>query len=318
MTPCPRLPSSSLPTPPPPRSPRPALARSAAPQTAPPGPASLRPALLRPALLRPALLRPALLLPLLALPGLLGPSSARAITRDQVMTTARAYAYHPWHCSAQNLDGGCPPGYRSAYVVGDHMGLPYDWGGYMTLHQFDAQIAEGKAAGSPPGDVLACTAGLDCSGFVAQCWQVAQLGTWGLPQVSTTIARDALRPGDAIDEPGYHVVLWSHRQADGRPFLYEAMGYNVHPTFTMGWEYVEGFLHLRLDGIEDGQQGEAAGTAENPIVIDGFPFMHSGDTAESPSDLLDFCAAAPDRRETGPEVVHQARPPTPRRLLAGG
>jgi len=96
-----------------------------------------------------ALLLPALL-PAGATTILLGPPAARAITRAQVMTSARAYAGHPWRCAAANLDGGCPAGYRSAYTVGDHLGLPYDWGGYMTLHEFDAQIAAGKAAGSPP------------------------------------------------------------------------------------------------------------------------------------------------------------------------
>lgn len=58
------------------------------------------------------------------------------------------------------------------------MGLPYDWGGYMTLFQFDQQINAGYGAGSyPEHGVLSCTAGVDCSGFVSKAWDSGHYAT---------------------------------------------------------------------------------------------------------------------------------------------
>ncbi|MDY0060801.1 MAG: hypothetical protein RBU45_13395 [Myxococcota bacterium] len=254
---------------------------------------------------------------LLVLPALLlVPPAATGLTREEVMTTARGYAYHPWRATAANLDGGCPAGYTSYYTVGDHLGLPYDWGGYLTLHQFDAAIAAGKAAGSAPyTDVLACNVGLDCSGFVAQTWRQPQIGTYGIPDVSTEVRREDVQAGDAFNQVGYHVILYSHRQANGLPFLYEAMGYSVHPTFTQGWAYVSGYSPRRLHGIEGNDPAEPTGTADRPLEVDTFPFVTSGTTRGAPSDLLDYCGAAPATRELGPEVVYRLVLPTPGRLV---
>ena len=96
---------------------------------------------------------------------------AVAIERAEVVDRAKAFSYHPWTCGLSNLSASCLSGYQSEYVVGDHMGLPYDWGGFVSLHEFDQDIASGLGAGTPPGgDSVSCTTGLDCSGFVSQCW----------------------------------------------------------------------------------------------------------------------------------------------------
>ena len=98
-------------------------------------------------------------------------TQASAISREEVLVRAKAFAYHPWTCTSANLTASCDGGYHSVYVTGDYLGLPYDWGGYMTLFQFDQQIASGHGAGSYPDDgVLDCTSGLDCSGFVSKAW----------------------------------------------------------------------------------------------------------------------------------------------------
>ena len=100
-------------------------------------------------------------------------SSASAISRNTVMTCAKAFAVHPWTLSTANRTASCSSGYQSPLHEGDYMGLPYDWGGWAKLSDFDKQIEQGYGAGSMPEDgSLSCTTGHDCSGYVSRCWQL--------------------------------------------------------------------------------------------------------------------------------------------------
>ena len=231
---------------------------------------------------------------------------AGAITRDQVLARARAYAYHPWRCATQNLTASCAASYKSVYIPGDYVGLPYDWGGYMTLFEFDQQIAKGYGAGSQPADgVLACTAGLDCSGFVSKCWDAGHWSTSTLSSVSTPTTQAALLPGDAYNKAGSHVVLFSHKLASGEPIWYEAAGYNVHITVHGGWSNVTGFSPIRYNKITGSGAGNPLGTTSNPIVINALPYTDTRDTSTSNSDSIDGCGAAPTKDESGPEFIYK-------------
>ncbi|MBW2458329.1 MAG: hypothetical protein JRI68_27750 [Deltaproteobacteria bacterium] len=232
-------------------------------------------------------------------------SSASAISRDEVMVRAKAFAFHPWTCTSANLTASCDGGYHSVYVTGDYMGLPYDWGGYMTKFQFDQQIASGHGAGSYPDDgVLSCTSGLDCSGFVSKAWGVGHFTTSSLHQTSSSISQSAMLPGDAFNESGYHVTLYSHTLGNGDPVMYEAVGYNTHLSMP-GWSWVNGYVPRRLNGITGTTAVDPPGSPENPIVIGSFPYTHSGNTLQSKSDVLDGCGASPDKNESGPEVIYE-------------
>ncbi len=233
-------------------------------------------------------------------------TSAQGITRDEVMVRAKAFAYHPWRCSTANLTASCDAGYQSVYVVGDFMGLPYDWGGYMTLFEFDQQIAQGNGAGSYPSDgILSCTSGLDCSGFVSQCWDAAHNTTSSMSSIASPILQADLLAGDALNTPGYHVVLFSRLLASGEPLFFEAVGYNTHINTTGGWSYLSGYDPIRYDGITGTTAGNPMGTPENPIIISSFPYSDSRDTSMSASDVLDGCGQAPSTSEAGPEYVYQ-------------
>src|SRR5262245_51579524 len=84
-----------------------------------------------------------------------------ATTREEALVCARAYAYHPWRSGTANQTASCSSAYKSLFPPGDYLGLPYDWGGYMSLFEFDNQIASGYGAGSQePDGVLSCTAGV--------------------------------------------------------------------------------------------------------------------------------------------------------------
>lgn len=257
------------------------------------------------------------------------PRAAWAISRDEVIARAQTFAYHPWYCSADNLTGDdCPAGYESVYTVGPKMGLPYDWGGFMTVDVFDRRIAAGYAAGSYSSDgSLACTVGHDCSGFVSMCWDAgSHRSTLWIHQNLAAIDRDDMMAGDVFNYRGDgwgHVILWSHEQANGLPFLYESAGWGVHATYTQGWDYLDGYTPREFPQVTGPEPGDLLGTAANPIEVALEPdavnpgwyiFVHSDDTRDSPSDMFDQCAADWDNWEAGPEVIYRLELDSPGRL----
>jgi len=229
------------------------------------------------------------------------------VSRTEVIDRAKAYAYYPWRARAANLTASCQPGYESAFVVGDFMGVAYDWGGFDSLFQFSKKLDAGQAAGSPAGgDVTSCTTGVDCSGFVSQTWRTSsKYGTSTIDQVSSTIPRASLLPGDAINDAGNHVVLFGHLLSSGEPYLYEAAGFNTRINAFGGWSWVDGYVPRRYQNITGTTVGNPIGTLANPIAITSFPFSDARDTRTAPSNLLDGCGASPNTPETGPEYVYR-------------
>jgi MYXO-CTERM domain-containing protein len=233
---------------------------------------------------------------------------SQAITRDEVITTAKAFVYHPWRCTNANLTAPCSSTYHSLFEPGDYIGLPYDWGGYMNLFEFDQQIAQGDGAGSPyNGDILDCTAGVDCSGFASQCLHVSYHTTDMMADISTVIAQSELLAGDIINKSGYHVVLFSHLLGSGEPYVYEATPpYSTRAYSSGGWAYVNGFTPRRYQGITGTSAGNPVGTLDNPIKIGGtFPYTDSRDTSKSSSDVFDGCSLSSSTKESGPEYVYE-------------
>ena len=241
---------------------------------------------------------------------LLGSPRARAISREEVMIRAAAYAYHPWTCTAANTTASCDAGYQSAYVPGDYLGVPYDWGGYMTLFQFDQAInVQQLGAGSDYYEgPLSCTAGVDCSGYVTSVWGSGHYGTSTIFNVSSEILQADLLPGDAINDPGNHVVLFSHLLGNGDPAYYEALQFNVRLTTTGGWSALSGFQPIRYNNITGTTVGNPLGTPQNPIpiVLTGNTFSDTTrNTASSTSDVLDGCGEDPSKGESGPEYIYE-------------
>ena len=234
-------------------------------------------------------------------------SQARAISRTRVMVRARSFVYHPWRCTTANLTASCDSGYSSVYVPGDYMGLPYDWGGFVSLFEFDGDILDGLGAGSYSSDgVLSCTTGLDCSGFVSKAWDTPwKYGTSTLPDISTVISQNEVLPGDCFNISGYHVILYSHTLTNGDPVFYETVGYNTQINVTGGWSHVSSYTPRRYDDIQGTTAGTPPGTPENPIPIGSFPFTDSRDTTNSESNVFDGCGLAPTTDESGPEFFYE-------------
>ncbi len=245
---------------------------------------------------------------LVLLPALLSVSSSTlAIERNEVLVRAQTYVYHPWHCSQANKTASCSSGYDSAFVPGDYLGLPYDWGGYMSLYTFDQGIQDGLGAGSYSSDgVLDCTVGLDCSGFVSKAWDIGHYTTSNIETVCDSISSSQALPGDAFNVAGYHVILFGGTTDGDWPLFYEAIGYGVIANALSGWSNVTGFSPVRYSGITGAASVDSpVGTAVNPIPVGQFPFVHNGNTATSLSDMFDHYGADTTKNEAGPEVVYE-------------
>lgn len=237
--------------------------------------------------------------------GIAASSGAAAVTRTEVIVKAKAFAFHPWTAKSANTTASCNAAYKSVYAPGDYMGLPYDWGGHMSLFTFDQQIAQGYGAGSYPADgILSCTSGVDCSGFVSQAWSSGHYTTSSVDQISSVISKAQMLPGDIFNDAGNHMAMYSHLLGSGEPALYESVFYNVHYSLP-GWSWLNGYVPRRYKNITGTTADDPTGTTEKPIAIGSFPFVDSRNTAQSPSDVLDGCGADPSVSESGPEYIYK-------------
>lgn len=193
--------------------------------------------------------------------------SPRAL-RDAVLARAKTYAEHGWTMEAANASADCSSSYASDYEPGQHVGVPYAWGGYDTPEDLDKRLEEGLGAGSHGWHgVLSCVTGIDCSGFVSRVWQLDRKhSTSTMSEVSEEITLEALQPGDALNKAGRHVVLFAGRSEAGEPILYEASGGRSKVTLsTPGWSYLDGYVAIRstkLPPMEETPEAEAEPTEE--------------------------------------------------------
>ena len=142
--------------------------------------------------------------------------------RGAILAIAESYAQHEWSASAANrLHGPDADGIHVDTPDDSHrddgwqidgrsnVGVPYKWGGFSSLAQFDQAVAAGLPAGQLTDgvnlDSSALAVGVDCSGFVARCWQLpvkqstrslARL-CYELPDYASLLAGDLINKFDA-------------------------------------------------------------------------------------------------------------------------
>lgn len=243
-------------------------------------------------------------------------ANAFAVDRETVLEAAAQYTMHEWTMTEVNETAVCSSDYVSDFTAGTWKGLPYDWGGYFTLDEFDAAIDEGLGAGSHSvNGILECTAGVDCSGFLSQIWDVSHNSTSSMHSVASDISLAELKRADAVNDAGSHVVLFAYETDAGNPVFFEASGsgQKVRLNGFSGWSYLSGFVPIRLDGIEEGR---TTGTAGEPVEIGAFPYEDIRFTAGSASDAIDRYSCAPTTDESGPEMLYHFYTPTGGRLRA--
>lgn len=163
--------------------------------------------------------------------------------RAEALRIGESYVLHEYRCSSTNLaptnttapDGDIvrtPPW----LIVGYNARIPYMWGGFNTLAQFDAELLNGKFAGDiNTAGVSSYAVGVDCSGFVSRCWQMSyHASTSMMPNITTQYSSwDDLKPGDAIHKIG-HVRLFVEMNPNGSLRIIESTSRGWGVSF---WTY---------------------------------------------------------------------------------
>lgn len=131
-----------------------------------------------------------------------------------------------------DIDYKPPSGRDGWWVPGAvNQGIPYKWGGFDDPASFDRGIANGFAAGdvSTPAKrqadnaaVSQYAAGVDCSGYISRCLKLPEVyDSARLPSVCDVLpsAQD-LRPGDLLNIPRRHVMLFAGWAKPDRSWIY--------------------------------------------------------------------------------------------------
>ncbi len=147
--------------------------------------------------------------------------------RSEILDVARAYAEHEWTASPANaLHGPDVDGIHVDTPDASHredgfltdgsvnVGVPYKWGGFSSLEDFDAAVAAGQPAGQLTDgvnlDASAHAVGVDCSGYVARAWNLPmKQSTRSLGRLCFELGSyDELLPGDLLNKFDAHAMLF--------------------------------------------------------------------------------------------------------------
>jgi hypothetical protein len=173
-------------------------------------------------------------------PGLKGKGAIAAtlpLSRQRVVETAFAFEGIRWRLSqstyGRDPDSSCTgfnrirrPGYLHGKLGQEVRGIPYCWGCHGSLQQIRAKFERGVMAGNvctrnaPRTDV----AGVDCSAFVSAAWGLAtHFTTAAIPAISRRLDNPwDLQPGDALNKPHSHVMLFLRFTPDRKVEVMEA------------------------------------------------------------------------------------------------
>ena len=137
--------------------------------------------------------------------------AAFAFEELQWLVTPENYGRDP-DSACTGFDQIRRPWYLQGKIGQQVRGVPYCWGCHGSLAQFRAKVEHGTMAGNvctrnaPRSDV----AGVDCSAFVSAAWGLSvHYTTAAIPAIAKPVNNPwDLRPGDALNKPGSHVMLF--------------------------------------------------------------------------------------------------------------
>ncbi len=200
-------------------------------------------------------------------------AAIRPSNRQQVVETAFAFEGVQWNLTPANYgsdpDNGCTgfnrirrPWYLQGKVNQQVRGVPYCWGCHGSLASFRAQIDRGTKAGNvctrdtPRSDV----AGVDCSAFVSAAWGLSvHYTTAAIPAIAKPLDNPwDLKPGDALNKAGSHVMLFLRFTPDRKAEVMEAstggcngrVCRNVYPLASL---LGRGYVPVRFRALVDDQ-----------------------------------------------------------------
>ena len=139
-------------------------------------------------------------------------------------------------------------------------GIPYCWGCQGTVGQFMSRVQRGTVAGNvcTKDGVRTDVAGVDCSSFVSAAWGLStHFSTAAIPAIAQQLSNPwDLRPGDALDKPGSHVVLFLGFTPNREAQVMEASpgacnGRVCRNIYPLSWLLSRGFIPVRYRGLAD-------------------------------------------------------------------
>lgn len=210
---------------------------------------------------------------------------SETVTRAEAVQIADAYWRHRWFAREDNVRHGLDsagvrvdtpdaafrhPGIRDGWWRPGawNTSVPYQWGGFSSLEEFDRGVRAGLAAGdvyteekrAALEDAVSTQAvGIDCSGLISRCWKLSRsYSTRELPTLCEPLPEYAeLRPGDILNLHNAHVLLFVGWGDAGKKTLicYEA---GSPPTWKVLRNQIEvdyvkglGYRPYRYRGIRD-------------------------------------------------------------------
>jgi len=200
-----------------------------------------------------------------------GPITAmRPLTRQRAIETAFAFEGIQWKLTpaayGREPDTVCTgfngrvrrPTYLHGKLGQEVRGIPYCWGCHGSLEQIRTKIERGVLAGnicthnSPRSDV----AGVDCSAFVSAAWGLStHYTTAAIPAIASRVTNAwDLRPGDALNKPGSHVMLFLRFTPDRKAEVMESspgacsgrVCRNIYPLASL---LARGFVPVRFRAL---------------------------------------------------------------------
>lgn len=183
----------------------------------------------------------------------------RAIAFEAIgwLVTPSAYGGNPGP-SCANLDRLRRPRYLVGKLGQKVTGVPYCWGCKTRVQDFVNGIDNGLVAGNvctksaPQSNIL----GVDCSGFVSDAWGLKMhVSTRAMSQITRRLPDPwSLQPGDALNKPGSHVMLFMRFTEDRKVEVMEAspnackgrVCRNVYPLSNL---LMRGYQPVRFKGI---------------------------------------------------------------------
>jgi hypothetical protein len=205
-------------------------------------------------------------------------AAVRPSNRQQTIETAFAFEGLQWRLAPANYgpdpDTACTgfsrirrPWYLQGKVNQEVRGVPYCWGCHGSLANFRLRIEAGTKAGNvctrnaPRTDV----AGVDCSAFVSAAWGLSvHYTTAAIPAIAKRVENPwDLKPGDALNKPGSHVMLFLRFTGDRKAEVMEAstggcngrVCRNVYPLAAL---LERGYLPVRFRALAEDETTASA------------------------------------------------------------
>ena len=219
-------------------------------------------------------------------------AAVRPSNRQQAIETAFAFEGVQWKLAPANYgpdpDTSCTgfsrtrrPWYLQGKVNQQVRGVPYCWGCHGSLANFMQRMDAGTMAGNvcthnaPRTDV----AGVDCSAFVSAAWGLSvHYTTAAIPAIARKLENPwDLKPGDALNKPGSHVMLFLRFTPDRKAEVMESStggcnGRVCRNVYPLGALLERGYIPVRFRGL-----------AEDETVVSASAYQES-DAPAKPSN----------------------------------